>query len=167
MCTQAIKHQPFSVSGIQTQNHALLATPMVGLCHELSSTWRSMENYRCFVAFYSKFTLLLKTCYMLCGHRRDTTTMNTSEFPSLRVFIQPHYNSPNIPCVTELGPKHVLIYLACNDTDSIIKSIMENEKLHEKCRSCLHNPKSMESRPAWIVAGITHLPKETVAVGSE
>lgn len=95
-------------------------------------------------------------------------TMNISEFPLLWVRIQPHFlNSPNIPRVTELGPKYVLIYLACNDTDAIINSVMKNEKLHEECRSCLHNPKSMESRPAWIVAGITHLPKDIVAVNNE
>jgi hypothetical protein len=50
--------------------------------------------------------------------------------------------------------------MACNDSDAIIKSIMENKKFHEECRDCLGSPKTMESEPAWIRIGIRDFPKE-------
>ena len=51
---------------------------------------------------------------------------------------------------------------ACNDSDEIIKSIMESKHLHEECRACLGNPKAMESEPAWIRVDIRRIPKEFV-----
>ena len=53
-----------------------------------------------------------------------------------------------------------MIYMACNDSDAIIRSIMESKKFHEECRVCMGNPKMMESEPAWIRVGMRHLPKE-------
>jgi hypothetical protein len=69
-------------------------------------------------------------------------------------------NSPNIPCVKEWGPKHVVIFMACNDSDAIIKSIMENKLFHDECRTCMGNPKTMRSEPAWIRLGMVHMPQE-------
>lgn len=89
--------------------------------------------------------------------------MNISKFPSFRigVCIQTHFfNSPEVPCVKKFGPKHVVIYMACNDSDAIIKSIMENKKFHKECRDCMGNPKMMDSEPAWIRVGMNYLPKE-------
>jgi hypothetical protein len=53
-----------------------------------------------------------------------------------------------------------VVRIACNDSDKIIKSVMESKKLHEECRACLGNPKAMESEPAWIRVGMRHLPKD-------
>jgi len=50
--------------------------------------------------------------------------------------------------------------MACNDSDAIIRSIMENTKFHEECRACMGDPKTMESEPAWIRVGLRRLPKE-------
>ena len=53
-----------------------------------------------------------------------------------------------------------MIYMVCNDSTAIIKSVMENIKFHEECRACMGNPKMMDSEPAWIRGGLRHLPKE-------
>jgi hypothetical protein len=50
--------------------------------------------------------------------------------------------------------------MAWNDSDAIIKSVMENKKFHEECRDCMGSPKTMESEPAWIRVGIRDFPKE-------
>jgi hypothetical protein len=90
--------------------------------------------------------------------------MNISEFPSFRVRIQNlFFNSPPIPRVDQYNSKYVLVFMACNDSDAIIKSVMENKKVHEACRACLGNPKTMESEPAWIRVGMRHIPKELSA----
>src|SRR5260221_9067955 len=99
--------------------------------------------------------------YTICGKRRDTTTTSISEFPLFPVCVYTHFfNSPNIPCVKEFGPKHVVIYMACNDSDAIIESIMKNKIFHEECRSCMSNPNAMVMEPAWIRVGMRHCPKE-------
>jgi len=72
------------------------------------------------------------------------------------------FNSPDIPCVKPLGDKYVVIYMACNDSPDIIKSIMENKEYHAECRACMGNPKTMESEPAWFRVGIKDLPKGLV-----
>jgi len=66
------------------------------------------------------------------------------------------FSSPNIPCVKEFGPNHVVIYIACNDSDAIIKSIMKNKIFHEEFR----NPNALVMEPAWIHVGMRHCPKE-------
>ena len=87
--------------------------------------------------------------------------------PSLEDPVQTHYNSPNIPCVKEVGVKYVVIYMACNDSPDIIKSIMENKKYHAECRACMGNPKTMELEPAWFRVGMKDPPKGlSDAVGS-
>ena len=88
--------------------------------------------------------------------------MNISEFSSLEGPLHPHfYNSPNVPCVKPLGPNHVVVMMACNDTLETVKSIMENKLFHEECRACLCNPKAMQSEPTWIrVEGVRGPPKQ-------
>ena len=78
-------------------------------------------------------------------------------------FIETHFfNSPNIPCAKELNYKYVVVMIACNDSDKIIKSVMESKKLHEECRACLGYPIEMESEPAWIRVDIQHIPNDLV-----
>ena len=73
------------------------------------------------------------------------------------VYSNPFFNSPNAPCVKEFGPKYVVVYFTCNDSDAIIESIMKKTKFYEECRACMGNPKMMEMEPAWIRMGMTHL----------
>ena len=78
-------------------------------------------------------------------------------------------NSPDIPCVKPIGAKYVVIFMACNDSDAIIKSVMENKKYHAECRVCLGNSKTMKLEPAWFRVGIKDLPKgfsDAVTVGN-
>ena len=77
--------------------------------------------------------------------------------------------SPKSPSVKPVGPNHVVIVMACNDSDAIIKSVMENKPYHANCRAGLDNPKVMEVEPAWFRVGLKDLPKvfsDTIAVDS-
>ena len=59
--------------------------------------------------------------------------------------------------------------MAGNDSDAIIKSVMENKKYHEECRACLGNSKTMKVEPAWFRVGLRDVPKgfsDAVNVGN-
>lgn len=58
-----------------------------------------------------------------------------------------------------------MIFIACNDSDAVIKSVMENKKLHVECRDCMRSPKTMELEPAWIRVDICDFPKELSDAG--
>lgn len=67
--------------------------------------------------------------------------------------------SPRTPEVKPVGDNYVVIYMACNDSPHIIKSIMEEKEYHERCRACMGNPRTMvELEPAWFRVGIKNLP---------
>ena len=84
-----------------------------------------MVNQRFGISICPKSTLAPEDCHTLGGERRDTTTMNTSESLSLRGRLFKPINSPNAPCVKGFGPKYVVVYFTCNDSDAIIQSIMK------------------------------------------
>ena len=73
--------------------------------------------------------------------------------------------SPSIPVARNVGPDHVLIYMACNDTEEVMDRIMADKKYHQECRDCLGNPKTMELQPAWFRVGIKGIPKDFIPNG--
>jgi len=89
--------------------------------------------------------------YMTYGQRRDTTKTNTSKFDLQTIWscLQNKPISPRTPEVKPIGGNYVVIYMACNDSLHIIKSIMEEKEYHERCRECMGNPRTMvELEPA-------------------
>ena len=86
--------------------------------------------------------------------------MNTSGFFSpLNFYTNSIVDSPNIPTAKNVNREYVLIYLACNDSPEIIKSVMANKLFHAECRRCMCNLKAMESEPTWIRAPTRNAPK--------
>jgi hypothetical protein len=87
-------------------------------------------------------------------------TTNISEFRRFRSsYTILLFNSPDIPYVRPIGAKYVVIFMAGNDSDALIKGVMENKKYHAECRACLGNSKTMKSEPAWFRVGLRDVPK--------
>jgi len=119
-----------------------------------------MVNHVLGIAYWNVSTLPPTGYYTLCGQRRDTTKTNISEFPvAWSSYKYQLFNSPDIPNVRPINVKYVVIFMACNDSDAVIKSVMENKKYHEACRAGLGNPTTMKLEPAWFRVGINDLPK--------
>ena len=77
--------------------------------------------------------------------------------------------SPDIPSVRQISVKYAVIFMACNDSDAIIKSVTENKSYHAKCRACFGDSKTIKLEPAWFRMGIREPPSgfsDAVTVGN-
>jgi hypothetical protein len=63
---------------------------------------------------------------------------------------------PEARCV---GDDHILLLIACNDSDEVMDRIMADKAYHDECRDCLDFLKTMRLEPAWFRVGLSGMPK--------
>ena len=159
-CIQLAKLQLNSQSSMRRSKRALLFILSDGLYHALSCTRPYSVDHLSGINRCPLSRMARTDDFLAYGPRKDTTSTNISGFWSFRVSIQnSSLDSPNIPTAMNVNSEYVLIFLACNDSPEIIKSVMDNKLFHAECRRCMNNPKAMESEPMWIRALIRDLPK--------
>ena len=139
------------MSSMRRSRHALPFIPSDGLYHASSCSMLFMVDHLLWIDPSSLSRTAQTGVFLHYGQRWDTMSTNISGFLFIRnLYTNSISDSPNIPTAMKVNHEYVLIYLACNDSPEIIKSVMENKLFHAECRKCMNNPKAMESAPSWI-----------------
>lgn len=159
-CIHLAKLQLNSQSSMRRSRHALPFIPSDGLYHASSCTSPCLADHLVWRGLCPSSRTAPTDDFLVYGRRKGTMSMSISGSWIFQISLHNSIvDSPNIPTAMNVNSEYVLIYLACNDSPEIIKSVMENKLFHAECRRCMNYPKAMESEPCWIRGPTRDLPK--------